>query len=121
MTTIILQQEMNALCCADCGIQFAITKDFEARRRADHRTFCCPVGHSNAYQAESDRDKVARLARELAHSQELLRSTQAAKDEMQKTMRRMKKRVGKGVCPCCNRTFLELGRHMKTKHPEFSS
>jgi chemotaxis response regulator CheB len=30
-----------------------------------------------------------------------------------------KKRVANGVCPCCNRTFKQLARHMKAKHPEF--
>jgi hypothetical protein len=31
----------------------------------------------------------------------------------------IKNRVGRGVCPCCNRTFQNLMGHMKTKHPEF--
>jgi hypothetical protein len=24
-------------------------------------------------------------------------------------------------CPCCNRTFQQLARHMKAKHPEHAS
>jgi hypothetical protein len=24
-----------------------------------------------------------------------------------------------GVCPCCNRTFQQLARHMKAKHPGY--
>jgi hypothetical protein len=31
----------------------------------------------------------------------------------------MRKRIQSGVCPCCNRTFENLGRHMKSKHPAF--
>ncbi len=31
---------------------------------------------------------------------------------------RQLKRVNKGVCPCCNRTFVNLANHMKTTHPE---
>lgn len=30
---------------------------------------------------------------------------------------RIKNRVGNGVCPCCNRSFGNLHRHMQTKHP----
>jgi hypothetical protein len=30
-----------------------------------------------------------------------------------------RKRSAAGTCPCCNRTFANMGRHMKTKHPEF--
>ncbi|WP_165394478.1 helix-turn-helix domain-containing protein [Pseudoxanthomonas winnipegensis] len=31
----------------------------------------------------------------------------------------MRQRVMNGVCPCCNRTFENLRRHMHDKHPEF--
>ena len=31
------------------------------------------------------------------------------------------KRIHKGVCPCCNRSFTNLKRHMETKHPEHPS
>jgi hypothetical protein len=34
---------------------------------------------------------------------------------------RLKNRAAAGVCPCCNRHFTALERHMKTKHPEFTS
>ena len=30
-------------------------------------------------------------------------------------------RVGHGVCPCCNRTFGDLYRHMSTKHPGYAA
>lgn len=32
---------------------------------------------------------------------------------------RLRKRASAGVCPCCNRTFSQLARHMQTKHPTF--
>ena len=28
-------------------------------------------------------------------------------------------RVAEGVCNCCNRKFVNVARHMKTKHPAF--
>lgn len=31
----------------------------------------------------------------------------------------LRNRAAAGVCPCCNRTFEQLGRHMTTKHPEY--
>ena len=33
---------------------------------------------------------------------------------------RVKRRVGNGVCPCCNRTFKNLADHMTTKHPDYA-
>tara|TARA_Y100000310_G_scaffold338946_1_gene430083 strand:- start:1163 stop:1354 length:192 start_codon:yes stop_codon:yes gene_type:complete len=32
---------------------------------------------------------------------------------------KLKNRAKAGVCPCCNRTFQNLSRHMETKHPDF--
>jgi len=32
-------------------------------------------------------------------------------------LKRVKRRINGGVCTCCNRTFTNLARHMKTKHP----
>jgi hypothetical protein len=31
---------------------------------------------------------------------------------------RLEKRVRSGLCPCCKRSFVNLKRHMATKHPE---
>lgn len=35
------------------------------------------------------------------------------------TKTRIKNRVKNGVCPCCNRTFENLARHMQAKHSDF--
>lgn len=29
-------------------------------------------------------------------------------------------RIRNGVCPCCNRSFKDVHRHMKSQHPEFN-
>lgn len=34
---------------------------------------------------------------------------------------RLKNRAAAGVCPCCNRTFHQLVRHMAAKHPDFAA
>lgn len=34
---------------------------------------------------------------------------------------RVKNRVKAGLCPCCNRSFEDLGRHMKGQHPEYGN
>lgn len=33
---------------------------------------------------------------------------------------RITKRAKAGVCPCCNRHFVALERHMASKHPDFT-
>jgi hypothetical protein len=29
------------------------------------------------------------------------------------------RRVGNGVCPCCSRSFTNLKRHIRSKHPDY--
>jgi DNA repair exonuclease SbcCD ATPase subunit len=36
-------------------------------------------------------------------------------------MTKLRNRVGKGVCPCCNRSFENLKRHMVSKHPDYAA
>lgn len=35
------------------------------------------------------------------------------------TVTKLKNRAAAGLCPCCNRSFVNVARHMKTKHPKF--
>lgn len=32
---------------------------------------------------------------------------------------RLKNRIAAGVCPCCNRSFQNVARHMAGQHPDF--
>lgn len=43
------------------------------------------------------------------------RAHAATKGQLTKT----KKRIANGVCPCCNRSFANLERHMAGQHPDY--
>jgi hypothetical protein len=32
---------------------------------------------------------------------------------------RIRNRIAAGVCPCCTRTFKNVARHIKDKHPTY--
>lgn len=114
--------------CATCGVLFAMPELMVTRRREDGRDFYCPNGHVLHYGAENEKLKreleqerdrnaslSARLDQERAHSR-------ALRGVVTKTKRRLsavEQRAAGGVCPCCNRPFVQLSRHMKTKHPEY--
>lgn len=114
--------------CATCGIEIALLKSFVAQRRRDHQGFFCPNGHNLVFNAKSREEKLAeeleaanaraeaaeRMRREVA--EQAARQVAAAKGQVTK----LKNRVGNGVCPCCNRSFTNLQRHMHTKHPGFA-
>lgn len=33
---------------------------------------------------------------------------------------RTRNRIANGVCPCCDRSFTNLQRHMASKHPDYA-
>lgn len=118
--------------CAVCGIQFAAPEHYVKKRRDDHKDFYCPNGHVLVFTGESEAQKLrAELEverkrtkfwsdqsdRKRAEVEVEKRRTAAARGQVTK----IKNRVGNGVCPCCNRTFQNLQRHMHTKHPGYAT
>jgi len=113
--------------CCNCGMPFAMTKDFQRRRRDDKTTFYCPAGHPQHYTGESAADRAQRLAGQLdiertrrqqaEHKLDYARRSQKATSTR---LKKVKQRVGHGVCPCCNRTFQQLAKHMAAQHPTYS-
>lgn len=115
--------------CANCQCRFALTLDMYNRRKEDGRTFHCPNGHGQHY-AETT---VQKLKKQLEEKDRKIASESEAKtwysrrlDQQIKTSRaykgqvtKIKNRVSNGVCPCCNRTFANLQRHMAHLHPEW--
>lgn len=122
---------VTEVCCHEgCGSTFAVTDDFHRARREDHGWFYCPRGHVQHYTSESDKARAERLAREandaLARERARHDQTRAALEHESHRARaargiatRIRNRVSRGVCPCCNRTFGNLSKHMAMKHPTF--
>lgn len=96
----------------------------EARRREDGDWFYCPNGHPQHYSEST----VQKLRRELGEKAVLLTATKCslaaemrAREAAEQDLQRHKSRVKNGVCPCCNRSFANLRRHMASKHPNHSA
>jgi len=122
--------------CVACGVRFGVSQAYEAARRRDAKTFYCPNGHTLSYaQSEADRlreqlalaeKKVQSAKQNEAYYEDRVRAEKAWREAAQKqasafkgVATRMKNRVSRGVCPCCNRTFADLTRHMASKHQGF--
>lgn len=133
----VLSVGLYVLDCADCGVVFAITRDYEDRRRKDAANFYCPNGHVNAWsetEATRQRKRADRLAADLQRAeeersryQEWLRTERERHKATERSLAatkgvvtRTKRRIGKGVCPCCNRHFANVERHMTTQHPDYA-
>lgn len=130
-----LEKSIVVIECASCAVDFGIGADFQRRRLNDHEDFYCPNGHPNVYAgpsaAEKERRRLEReldAARSLAARESRRRAdaeqdarrkdyeARAAKGQLTKT----KKRVAAGVCPCCNRSFQNLAKHMAGQHPSYA-
>ncbi len=117
--------------CPSCGIKFAMPESkYNACREDSKQSFYCPNGHCLSY-FESRSTKLEReLFREKAshdRSKAWGRDQSARADKVTRKLTatkgvvtRIKNRVGNGVCPCCNRTFKQLARHMKKQHPQYA-
>lgn len=111
--------------CCNCGMPFAMTTDFKNRRLKDHKSFYCPMGHGQHYTGWTEEQNLRRqLSREREKASQAETGRHMAEQRAQSISRnytRMRKRVANGVCPCCNRSFENLRRHIETKHPDFKS
>lgn len=110
--------------CGGCGITYAVPEEWMATKRREAGEIHCPNGCNRVFR-ESDAD---RLRKQLECKERELRaakcdtlreqSLREAAEKLKAAAERKLKRVQKGVCPCCNRTFINLQRHMATKHPD---
>jgi ssDNA-binding Zn-finger/Zn-ribbon topoisomerase 1 len=120
-TKINTEVDLEVKQCPVCYVHYAVPEMMMNRKRENGGDWYCPNGHGLAF-TKTKADKLAEeLAKEKEHTQywmnrknEIDRELTAKKGELTK----LKKRVTHGVCPCCNRSFVNLQRHMKTKHPE---
>lgn len=119
------QQHLEIETCITCGVTFTLPVELLRRRKRDHQNFFCPNGHPQMYPAETEEDRLRKLLDQAnQRSTELTAENTrlaAAKNKLAKEMKKEHQRVAGGVCPCCNRTFIALGRHMATKHPDYSA
>jgi cell division septum initiation protein DivIVA len=101
------------------------------RRRSDGRNFFCPNGHSLSF-GETENDRLRRerdrLKQQLAEKDDAILRVRDRADAAERSasarkgvITRLKNRAAAGVCPCCNRSFENLRRHMSNQHPTFSA
>jgi hypothetical protein len=114
--------QIQAIWCSGCGVPYGLPQGYAAARQEDGKSWRCPNGCSQVYvQTEAQRlseelDAARSLASRESDRRRLAESQRAA---ARGEITRLRKRVGNGVCPCCNRTFKDLGQHMAGQHPEF--
>ena len=123
MSHYTISLNMITMRCANCGVMFGVPKEFDQKRRDDGNKFYCPNGHCNVYrktEADKLREQLLKTQRRVADEQRRALRAKGRADQLDKQYHRVRQRIMAGVCPCCNRTFQNVARHMATKHPELS-
>lgn len=107
--------------CGKCDVVFGMTETMHAARKKDGETFFCPNGHPRVYR-DSEMDQLRRerdrLQQQMAQKDDELSEAQRSLAAQKGQVTRLKNRAKAGLCPCCNRHFTNLERHMTSKHAE---
>jgi hypothetical protein len=124
--------------CCNCGVVFWITDYMQSCRLKDAQSFYCPNGHPQSYGkteadkvreakalVEKERDALRRQRDQLKQNEAWFEDRLKAGENQRRALKgqitKITKRVASGVCPCCNRSFVNLKRHMAGKHPAFAA
>lgn len=113
-----------------CGMSFAVPDVLNRKARDEGVTIYCPLGHT-CHWGETEADKLRKQLKteresvEFWRLQERVRREEAEHEKNRANgykgaLTKTKKRVGKGACPCCNRVFVNVQRHMTTQHPDYA-
>jgi hypothetical protein len=108
--------------CYRCHIVFAMPQDFQRRALDDHSiSFWCPAGHCQHYTGKTttqrEKDRAEWFARQLANREEDIRSEKASHAVTKGKLTKARNRADKGVCQHCNRSFVNVARHVASQHP----
>lgn len=119
--------------CGRCQVIFYLPNDlYRSACRDENISFYCPHGHqrhfpsgeTNEAKLRRERDRLkqeqAQLNDEIRRQRELRDAAERSAAAYKGQTTRLKNRVKAGLCPCCNRHFDNLQRHIATKHPDIS-
>jgi len=129
-TTYVTDVPLTTIHCGRCAGTYAIDERYRTQCEHEGRMWHCPYCEIGWGYNEGEN---ARLKRELTEAKSLAlrrqQETEQARAEAEHfrksrdTIKGLAKvariRVGRGVCPCCNRTFAQLANHMSQKHPGY--
>lgn len=125
--------ELETEDCCNCGVTFAMPASLRAEFLRDRagRSFYCPNGHGQHYTGEREevrlrrelqraQDATARAEADARRQREYREAEERAHRATKGVLTKTRKRIANGVCPCCHRSFVNVQRHMATKHPDYA-
>ena len=131
--TITVIETLTKTTCPHCAGVYAIVQSYidEAYRQGGFKQcWACPYcKHERGYGVgEVDKLKKQLVFAESTANWHKYRAENAqreseyfrkSRDAIKGVVTRIKKRVGNGICPCCQKSFQNLKEHMTSKHPHY--
>ncbi len=110
MSTIIGVSFIQETCC-NCGIIYALEEKYRDRLLAEKErgSTYCPNGHQWHYRGQSLEATITQLKLRVQEKDNAI-------DAERKKRERLERRVQRGICLYCKRTFGNLAKHMVCKH-----
>ncbi len=112
--------------CGECGGVYAVSQRFYDKCREKGGDWHCPYPECRTGWGFSGRGENAKLKDQLEKANRRAASANCKAENAEYRRRaavgqvtKIKNRISKGVCPCCNRTFANLARHMESQHPDY--
>lgn len=133
MESLAYSVTLTTINCGCCGGVYAINEQYRAKCNQDGTGWHCPYcqvswgyfsDNENAQlrrQLEAAKREAERERKRKEWAEQEARHAELRARAQKGVATRIKNRVSKGVCPCCNRTFSDLARHMETKHPDYAT
>ena len=131
MTIQTFTETLVVIHCHKCHVPFGLEQSHYDRARASKDvSFFCTNGHEAIFKKSREQEleenlAMARRGREL--TQNALTATRDQLEATERSLRghkaaktRIKNRIAAGVCPCCNRSFQNVARHMSGQHPDYA-
>ncbi len=125
METMLVTETLTKITCGKCGGCYAIAERYRQEKQDETGHWHCPYCQQQwGFYGKTEAQKQRHRA-EVAESRERAaqcrtRAMERSRNALKGVVTKTKRRIGKGVCPCCNRTFQDLQRHMAGKHPEYA-
>ena len=102
-----------------CGLIFAMTLEFYDETLRTGREWFCPNGHRRFWAGKTTEQKLQAAQARNQHLADQLRAATRDAESSRVALVRDRQRFANGVCPCCNRSFENVRRHMETQHPSY--
>lgn len=132
LAKISFEVVLTEINCGECGGTYALNERFRQQCQDKGKGWHCPYcrvswGYYGETEAQRLRKELERKKKELEWKQQEINQAQSEKlksDDRARSIKalsdRLSTRIKNGVCPCCNRSFENLRRHMETQHPDFT-